>query len=193
LTGRDALADAPKLYFTGRLAHAVRSADGLQAWIADYFGVPTRIEESVCDWITMSQESRTLLVRAVIAKARGGGALGRGAVAGERIWDAQHKFRVVLGPLKRAQFNEFLPGGAALPKLLALVRHYLGFEFEWDLRLVLQRDEVPALTLGGVSASETLGSADGRLGRTAWLNRYRRGRDADDLLLDVEWAAARRI
>ena len=51
----------------------------------------------------------------------------------------QTKFRVVLGPLKEAEFQSMLPGGARLKRLAALVRNYVGDELDWDLRLVLDK------------------------------------------------------
>jgi type VI secretion system protein ImpH len=76
-------------------------------------------------------------------------------------------------------------------QLRALVRQYVGFEFAWDLRLVLQRDDVPAWSLGPRRNAQ-----HGRLGRTAWLGGgagYRRSNDADDLIMNVESISARRL
>jgi type VI secretion system protein ImpH len=111
-------------------------------------------------------------------------AVGRGAVLGRTVWDVQHKFRIVIGPLRWPRFAELLPGGNALEQLRALVRQYVGFEFAWDLRLILRREDVPSWKL-----ESTRDGRVGRLGRTAWLNgghRFKRERDADDLVMNVE-------
>ena len=105
--------------------------------------------------------------------------LGRGAVLGSAVWDVQHKFRVVIGPLRWERFTAMLPGGAALDQFQAMVRQYVGFEFNWDLRLILQHEDVPAWSLGAQPGV-------GLLGRTAWLNGRRRDTDADDLVMNVE-------
>ena len=62
------------------------------------------------------------------------------------------------------------------------MRQYVGFEFAWDLRLILERDDVPSLD------ARRRDRRIGRLGRTAWLKggRYRRTADADDLVMNVE-------
>ena len=96
--------------------------------------------------------------------------------AGARVWDRQSRFRIRLGPLTLAQYEAFLPGGAALAQLVGWVRQYLHFELDWDVRLVLARDAVP----------ETRPGHAGRLGWTAWLGHRRRAGDADDLALDAE-------
>jgi type VI secretion system protein ImpH len=113
--------------------------------------------------------------------ADGAALVGRGAVLGRRVWDRQHKFRVLLGPLSLARYEGFLPGGAALAKLVAWVRNYFGFELKWDVRLLLKRDEVPAVRLGRY----------GRLGWTTWLGAYPKPGDAGDLTLDAERLAGR--
>jgi len=77
-----------------------------------------------------------------------------------------------------------LPGRVAINQLRALVRQYVGFEFAWDLRLVLARDDVPRWSLGGGRDPQV-----GRLGRTAWIARRgvpRRAGDARDLVMNVE-------
>jgi type VI secretion system protein ImpH len=114
----------------------------------------------------------------------GQSAVGRGAVLGKSVWDVQHKFRIVMGPLNWERFAAMLPDGRALAQLRALVRQYMGFEFAWDLRLILKRDEVPSWSLAGTRDRRV-----GRLGRTAWLQGgkiYRRAADADQLIMNVE-------
>jgi type VI secretion system protein ImpH len=74
------------------------------------------------------------------------------------VWLSQGKFRVVLGPLTRHQFNRVSPGGEALPAISALVRGYVGDALRWDLRLRLRPEAVPTLELG-----------TSMLGQTSWL------------------------
>ncbi|MCE9660231.1 MAG: type VI secretion system baseplate subunit TssG [Burkholderiales bacterium] len=176
--GRDALGDFPKLFFAGRLARSVRDADGLEAWLALQFGGPVRVDQFQGHWMPLGREERTRLQR------DGQPALGRGAVLGKTVWDVQHKFRIVIGALAWERFATLLPDGTALEKLRALVRQYVGFEFAWDLRLILKRDDVPAWTLAGSRDRRV-----GRLGRTAWLSgsrNFRRTADAADLIMNVE-------
>lgn len=178
LRGRDAAGDFPKLFHAGLLARAVRNVDGLQALLAGYFRLPVCVEQFVGHWMKLSEPDRTRL---------GGGGpgaqLGIGVVLGARVWDRQHKFRLRLGPLGLSQYEAFLPGGTALPRLVALVRQYLCFELDWDARLVLKHADVPRLRLG----------RGGRLGWTAWLGRPRWERDADDLTLQAEEVLARNM
>lgn len=173
LRERDALGDFAKLHFVGRLARAVRDADGLEAWIKLRFGVPVQVEQFCGHWMALARAERSRL----------GGpepqGLGRGVVLGESVWDVQHKFRIVVGPLEWEDFESLLPGGWRLDPLQALVRQYVGFEFNWDLRLILRREEVPAWQLGGERGV-------GLLGRTSWMNGQRKPGHADELVMNVE-------
>lgn len=173
LRERDALGDFAKLHFVGRLARSVRDADGLEAWVRLHFGVPVQVEQFCGHWMPLDRAERSRLRR------DGEHALGRGAVLGGSVWDVQHKFRLVVGPLGWERFTALLPGGSALDQLQAMVRQYVGFEFNWDLRLILERADVPEWSLGKKRGV-------GLLGRTAWLNGGRRDADAADLVMNVE-------
>ena len=175
---RDALGDFPKLFFAGRLARSVRDADGLQAWLTLQFGGPVRVDQFQGHWMPLGREERSRLRR------DGQPAVGRGAVLGRSVWDVQHKFRIVMGPLHWERFASLLPDGRPLAQLRALVRQYVGFEFAWDLRLILKRDEVPSWSLASSRDRRV-----GLLGRTAWLHggkSYGRVVDADQLIMNVE-------
>jgi type VI secretion system protein ImpH len=169
LRGRDDVPDVAKYFHVGTFIRHVRNASGLRAILAHYFHVPVRVEEFVAHWMPLGAGERTYL-------AREGALLGGGAVLGSRVWDRQHKFRLRLGPLTLAEYERFLPGGAALTRLVDWVRLYLGWELEWDLQLQLARAEVPRATLG----------RQGRLGWTTWLGDRPSPSDARDLCLNAE-------
>lgn len=170
---RDALPDHARFHYAGRLARQVRDADGLRAWIATQFDVPVAVREFQGHWMPLQPDERSRLTR------HGQPGLGRGAVLGRQVWDVQHKFRIVLGPLTLDQYRTFLPGARGLQELKALVRQYIGFEFAWDVQLLLRAPAVPAWSLGRSPAS-------GALGRTSWFNQGTRSREAADLVLNVE-------
>jgi type VI secretion system protein ImpH len=170
---RDALGDFPKLFFVGRLARSARDADGLQAWIRLHFGVPVLVQQFAGHWMPLGVDERTHLTRF------GAPALGRGAVLGRQVWDVQHKFRIVIGPLSWPAFEAFLPQGQQLEGLQAMVRQFVGFEFSWDVQLRLKPAEVPAWPLGQRKGI-------GLLGRSAWLNSRQQRKRADQLIMNVE-------
>jgi len=166
---RDTIPDVAKFFHVGWLIRHVRNAEGLASILRHFFRVPAAIEEFVAHWMLLDRSEQSAL---------GGetATLGLGAVLGSRVWDRQHKFRIRLGPLTLDQYESFLPGETGLRKLVDWVRLYGCFELEWDVRLLLKKDEVPPLKLG----------RDGRLGWTSWLGTRRADRDADDLCLHAE-------
>jgi type VI secretion system protein ImpH len=94
-------------------------------------------------------------------------------VLGKRVWDCQHKFRLVIGPLGYEDYQRMLPGGASMRRVIDWVKAYAGTVLDWDVRLVLKRREVPPLTLGAM-----------RLGWTTYLASGPAARDARQLLIN---------
>jgi len=168
LRGRDAMPDLAKLYYAGRLACQTRHAEGLEAILRDFFRLPARIEEFVGAWLDLPADCRCLLGSSTEVSS-----LGVTTLLGARVWQAQQRFRIVLGPLAIADYRRMLPGGKSLGRLMAVVRNYLGDELEWELQLILREDAVPKPRLDGGT----------QLGWTSWLSQPPLGRDGDDLHL----------
>lgn len=156
LGGADALPDLAKLGRVGRLGPQVRSADGLEALIADYFQVPVEVHPFAGAWLDIPADLHCRL---------GEQRLGMSTTLGGSTWQCQHKFEIVLGPLPRAEFSNFLPGAPGLAQLYALIRLYTNDEWSWQLRLLLRDVEMPRTRLGGTASAQ----AGSQLGWTSWL------------------------
>lgn len=174
LRDRDEIPDDAKLYYAGLLAPHTRNASGLRALIEDFFRLPARIEELIGEWVTLPRSQGWQLGLRGRRDGAELGKLGKTALVGTRVWLRQHRFRVVLGPLRREQFRAFLPGSQGLRRLTALVRTYVGDELKWDVRLTLLREAVKPLQLG----------AKGQLGRTSWLVARAHAERWEDLIVD---------
>jgi type VI secretion system protein ImpH len=168
LRKRDAVPDLAKLHYAGRFACGTRNAEGLTAVLADFFRLPVAIEEFVGHWLELPTDARWRL-----GSSRSTGQMGIGTVIGPRVWDRQYKFRVRFGPLGIDDYRRLLPGGPSLIRLVAMIRNYLGDELEWDLNLILRKEETPRIKLG----------KQGQLGWTTWLASRAPERDAQDLRL----------
>lgn len=171
LRQRDHLPDHTKLHFAAHLGCHTRHSDGLAAMLNDFFQVPIKIQEFVGEWLVMPKDSYCYL-----DDNRMTGQLGMSAVIGTRSWQCQHKFRLIIGPLTLAEYESFLPAGQRLKNILALVNNYVGFEFTWDMNLILKQPDVPTVKLGHY----------GQLGWTSWLQAHNRPSDANDLYLARE-------
>ena len=164
---RDSVADLAKLYYSGRLAGGTRPPEGLQAILADYLGLPTRLEEFTGQWLRIPEP---LLCR--LGQSLDSGRLGRNLIAGRRLWDRQSKFTIHLGPMDFAAYERLLPGAVDYRRVADWVRLYVGDELAWSLRLILHAVEVPRIELGRA----------GRMGYTTWLRSGPSHADVDNVL-----------
>ncbi len=163
---RDSVRDYAKLHRAGLFAAQSRSAEGLQQILADYFRQKIVVTQFVGDWMTVPAEAYCRL-----GAGESVAGLGQTATLGASSWQCQHKFEIALGPLRRVDFNDFLPGSAGVEELHALVRLYTNDEWTWQLRLLLADVEVPGVWLGGQA----------QLGWTSWLGGRRT--TVDDVVL----------
>jgi type VI secretion system protein ImpH len=161
---RDSVLDYAKLGRVGLFAPQCKSAEALEQLLLEYFELPVELVPFVGSWLDIAPDAR----------CRIGGepqhaTLGLGATLGATTWQCQSRFEIVLGPLPLAQFVNFLPGARGLTQLKALVRLYTNEEWSWQVRLLLEPDQVPAIRLG----------ESGWLGWTTWLgSRAQLARDA---------------
>ncbi len=159
LQQRQLLSDDDFLYYGGLLAQQPRSAEGLQLMLQDYFGVPVKVEQFLGAWYRLDREAQCNLDDNWTDSQQ----LGFGTVVGDEIWDPQSHVRVSVGPLTRAQYQDFLPTGTAFLPLKTMVRFYAGDELDFEAQLILRKEETPGCELGG---SESPGP---QLGWVSWL------------------------
>jgi type VI secretion system protein ImpH len=143
MQSRDSVPDFAKLHFAGLLASPTRPGSGLAAILRGFFEMPIRIEQYVGHWLHLPLSAQTRL-----GSSGGAERLGHGTVVGSKVWDCQSKFRIVIGPVGLVQYRQMLPGGESLVRLLDWVRNYVGDALEWDVNLILKKEEIPALILG---------------------------------------------
>ncbi len=153
LRERDAVPDFAKLHYAGRLAPHAASADGLAAIVGDFLQVPVRVQQFVGHWMRLPADGLCRLRSGPDAEV-----LGQTTVLGRQVWNAQHKFRLVIGPVDAAQLKELLPGTEGMRRVTAWVRQYAGLALDWDVNLVVDKEAVPGLRLGTAA-----------LGWTSWL------------------------
>jgi type VI secretion system protein ImpH len=176
LRGRQEADDEAFLYYGGHFSRRTRPASALEDVLEDYFGVPVCVEQFRGRWLLLTPEDRSYLA----GPGEGEGLncrLGEDVIVGERVWDAQSKFRLRVGPLRYDQFRRLLPDGDGLRPVCELTRSYAGPEFSFDVQAVLAAGEAPGCWLGGDGA---------RLGWDSWVFAAEEAPQADDAVFALD-------
>lgn len=178
LQNRQAVDDRTLAYYAGLLSQKPRSAQALKQVLQDYFQVPVEVIQFVGAWRRLEESSQCCL-----DDSEGFGMvsteLGVGAVAGDEVWDAQSTVRLQLGPMPIGRYLEFLPNGAAYPALNSLLHFFGGLEFDFDVQLVLRREDAPGCCLGAE------GETAPQLGWLTWVKSAAMDRDPKDTVYRV--------
>ena len=141
-------------FYGGLLSRGVPSAVAIESAVSYLSGARAEIEQFVEQMIPLDPEDQTQIGS---QNAR----LGVDTICGSHIRDCQSKFRVKLGPMGYDEFLRFLPGGDMLGPIFSLIKYMVGMEYEFETRIFLKRDEIPACILGGETQP--------RLGLTTWI------------------------
>ena len=175
LRNRISVPDEALVFYTGLLALQPRSTTALRQVLEDYFRVPAEIEQFVGTWrpIPPSDQTRPGDERQYSDQ------LTFGAIAGDEIWDQQTSARVILGPLTLAEYLDFLPIGTAYKPLCELTDFFSRREIDFEMQLILKRQETPAILLDYAETDQPL------LGWTTWLKSQPMTRDPADATLQL--------
>ena len=148
-----AVLDESIAYFAGSMRHRPASSVQLARVLSEYFGQRINAEQFVGCWYAVPPEQQTIL-------GSDKAVLGSSAIAGARVWQRDLRLRLVVGPLDRTGFNDFLPGGVAARALRSMLAMFTGLSLEYEVELVLLAADVRNVRLEGI---------EGRLGWDAYL------------------------
>lgn len=174
LQERQSVPDLALVHYAAAFAWQARSAAALQQIIEDYFDVPADIEQFAGAWCRLDPATQCSMDDEDSESRQ----LGCGAVVGDEIWDQQSRVRLRLGPLTLAQYREFLPEGNAFEPLRAITRFFSNDEFDFEVQLVLEREETPGCEIGFE------GDESPRLGWLSWLKSAPLQRNPSETILD---------
>ena len=152
-----------------------RSAGALQRIIEDYFDVQVEIEQFTGAWYRL--RPRTC-------------ACSTAPPANPNNWAAGPSSATRFGISSRAcackrdrsgwtKYLDFLPSGTAYEPLRSLAKFVSRGEIDFEIRLILKKDEVPACELGRRPAAP-------RLGWTSWAKTQAQAQHANDTILPSE-------
>jgi type VI secretion system protein ImpH len=179
LEGRQAVSDQSLVFYTGLLAQQPRSAEALRNILEDYFDVPAEVRQFRGVWRQLDLETQCSLDD----PQRISSLLGVGVVAGDEVWDQQSVVRVRIGPLGVKRYLDFLPTGTAHQPLRALTRFFSRDDLDFEVQLVLRREDAPLCELGAG------GDTAPRLGWLTWGRTKALDRDPDETVLEL-WRVA---
>jgi type VI secretion system protein ImpH len=175
LQNRQAVSDDAFVYYSGLLTQRPRCAENLRQILMDYFDVPIEIEQFSGGWYPLDTDTQCCFSEEATDSER----LGSGAVVGDEVWNQQSRVRIILGPLSLDEYRSFLPDGPRWDPLRAWVRFFSNEEFDFEVKLILKREQVPACELGAD------GAAGPRLGWVSWAKSAPLARDPGDTVLPL--------
>ena len=178
LQNRQAIPDDALVYYSGLLAQRPRCAENLRQILMDYFEVPVEIEQFAGGWYDLDPDTQCCFSEGTSDAEQ----LGAGAVVGDAVWNQQSAVRIILGPLTLERYSDFLPEAPCWEPLLAWVRFFSNEEFDFEVKLILKREQVPACELGAD------GLAGPRLGWVSWMKSAPLRRDPADTVLPLQAA-----
>ncbi len=152
----------PDYFYVHYAMHFMRSlptSTGLTQVLSDYFNVPIHIKPCQGEWLTLSDEACSRLSQRNNAYNQ----LGVDMAIGRHVWQCQHKFRIIVGPLTIEKWEAFLPPGSALKILMQIVKRMVGSSLQFDIQLIIQARAVFDWQLGAPHQA--------RLGWTSWLTQ----------------------
>jgi len=172
LDGRLAVRDDSILFYCGLLALPTGSAAAMERILADYFDVPVAVEQFVGSWRRLSGTDLCRFDRGTSMSEQ----LGSGAIVGDEIWHQQSGIRIRMGPLTIREYLDFLPSGTAYEPLRSLAKFVSRGELDFEIQLILRKEDVPPCELGAAEGAP-------RLGWTSWAKTKPLDRDAGDTIL----------
>jgi type VI secretion system protein ImpH len=175
LQDRQEIEDQALLHYVSLIGMQGRSAIALEQILADYFEVPVEVQQFSGAWYGIDRNTQCRMQDEESPSTQ----VGCGAMVGDALWDRQARVRIRLGPLAMARYSDFLPGGSAHASLRDLTRFFSNQCLEFEVQLVLNRNDVPGVELDADSKHPA------RLGWTSWAKTAPLGSDPDDTILTL--------
>jgi type VI secretion system protein ImpH len=175
LQERLAVPDDAFLFFAGILGQRPHSAHALELLLNDYFEVPCEVIQLVGGWFRLDDTTECCIGERSTPSEQ----LGLGAVVGDEVWNQQARARIRIGPLELENYLDFLPNGSAYQPLRSLLRFWTNEEIDFEVQLVLEREEVPRCQLGGE------GDGAPQLGWVTWMKSKPMERHPEETIFNV--------
>lgn len=181
LRGRLSFDDRALLSRAGLIAMTPLPAAALEGVLRSYFEVPFELEQFIPAWFEVAAEDRSRL-------GTRNSVLGEDIYIGQSVELCQSKFRLRIGPLSWEEHRSFFADAGSFRALLDILYVAAPSDQEFEIQLVLDKDQVPELQL------EHRPKDSARLGWSTWLHSDDRSQDREEAVLtrlSAEAASAR--
>ncbi|TCN33810.1 type VI secretion system baseplate subunit TssG [Sinorhizobium americanum] len=158
------------LRFSGFFAARTRNAANLQAMLAEFTGLPIEIDQFRGRWLPIPLEERSQM------QPGNGLQLGVNASAGAFTRNFSGSFRVVIGPVDYPDYLALTPGSRSLAEIFSLTRLYVGTGLDFDIQIILKKEQIPQCRLGDRDEPA-------RLGWNSWARIAPAARDSGDAVI----------
>jgi type VI secretion system protein ImpH len=154
------------LAYCGILAGLRRGPAALEAMVSDYFGgIPVSVVQFFPRWASLRQKTQ------VGIDSR----LGMTALCGTTFYDVSGKFRVVIGPLKREVYENYLSKSENIATMKSIIQSYITDPLDFDIEVQLQSMELVPVCLGWDNS---------RLGTTSSLGKSKSRTDIQSIIIE---------
>ncbi|KPF45776.1 type VI secretion system baseplate subunit TssG [Rhizobium sp. AAP43] len=167
------------LRFSGYFSDKTRHASGLRAMLGDLTGLPIEIEQFRPRWLAIPLDEQTRMGQSSAVR------LGINTSAGSAVRDLVGSFRIVVGPVRYGDYLRFSPDGRFIREVVALTRLYVGPVLDFDIQVILHKDDVPFSSLSQAGHVP-------RLGWNSWARIAPAERDSRDAIVNAH-SVERRI
>jgi type VI secretion system protein ImpH len=148
------------LFYAGTFSTYPKNAVSLERMLVEIFGLPIKVVQFAGQWLQLDPDQQSRMPTrenpdGVNAQ------LGLNFVAGTRVWSIDSKLRIRIGPVRYKQFKQLMPGQKNLVQLAQIVRQYVGPTLDFDVQVVLAKEDVPKMKFDSADRPQ--------LGQNTWL------------------------
>lgn len=152
--GREQLPTHFRADLAGHFSRRTKTQEGLQAALSACTGQAVMVHPFQAQWLQLPKITNEPSTEP---------ALGKGVMLGSRVWCAQSKIKIDIGPMPYSAYLKLLPGGVGRAHILQATHAYLGLEFDCVYEIQIKPEQIPQARLDGTA----------QLGRTSWLGEMR--------------------
>ncbi|MBV6320457.1 type VI secretion system baseplate subunit TssG [Duganella violaceipulchra] len=142
------LSDPVAAYYAAAFSQRPVSALMIERVLADYFKIPVSVQANTGRWHGLEKRHEN---RLGLANSQ----LDTGVILGARIWRRDLTATVRLGPLDKAQYDDFLAGGAGAVALRKVLAMFETPTLTYKIQLILRAEDVRGIQLSGSSSIQS--------------------------------------